>query len=317
VTTLDPRQLPQDEDWRKRLLRRIRTEPLFDAPASLASLRNRLTRKPESIFMGVGLCARDELSRAVPLDLLGMLLPAEILRKTVEARSVVVLIADAHALENGFDPQEVEARAAAVEAAVARARAACRLEHLEVLRASSFHPLASYRATLERMRARAHRSTHGYILRQFADLAFLDREVGPLLKVGWALRGSDPFRQRDERVWDRGLRAAGEAVDFVYCKPGRTLADDAPRMPPYVVKRPEMRLCIDRPEDPLAKLERAMAEASRDTVSGFRRHLKRLVYTWSREVRPLPNGPIEERVAVILRQLTPARPEPVEGPELH
>ena len=47
----------------------------------------------------------------MPLSLLGMLLPAEILRRELKASSLLVLIADTHALENGFPAQAVEARA--------------------------------------------------------------------------------------------------------------------------------------------------------------------------------------------------------------
>jgi hypothetical protein len=294
-------------NWRRRLQKRILAEPLFDARASLASLAHGGTgRRPEAVFMGVGLCAREELSRAVPLDLLGMLLPAEIARRELGAETLLVLIADEHARENGFSQGEVEARARAVEEALGRLREACGLRGLEVLRASSFHQAQGYQATLEAMRRKASR-THAYLLRQFADLAYLGRERGPLLKVGWALRGSDPFRQRDERILDKALRGLGEPLECVYCKPARTLADEAPRMPPYVVKRPEARLCIDRAENAQAKLARAEREASPDTVAAFRRQLRRLIYTWSREVRPLPNGPLEARTAALLAQVIPIK----------
>ena len=290
--------------WRRGVERCILAEPLFDARASQASLAHGGGHRPEAVFMGVGLCAREELSRAVPLSLLGMLLPAEILRRELKASSLLVLIADTHALENGFPAQAVEARAKAMEAALGRVREACGLRSLEVLRASTFHSARGYQAALAAMRRKAGR-THGYLLRQFADLAFLGRERGPLLKVGWALRGSDPFRQRDERILDRTLRGLGEPLESVYCKPARTLADEAPRMPPYVVKRPEARLCIDRREDAAAKLARAERESSPQTVAAFRRQLRRLIYTWSREVRPLPHGPLESRVAALLAQLVP------------
>jgi hypothetical protein len=76
-------------------------------------------------------------------------------------------------------------------------------------------------------------------------------------------------------------------------------------MPPYVVKRPEARLCIDRAEDARAKLARAARESSPQTVAAFRHQLRRLLYTWSREVRPLPHGRLETRAAALLAQLVP------------
>ena len=295
----------RQSDWRARLAQTVVQEPLFETGASLESLR-RMGRPARTVFLGVGLCARVELSKAVPLDLLGMVLPAELVRRALGAGSLCVLIADRHALANGFPAAAVEQRARAAEAVVQRIAARCRMGAISIVRASSFHDAGDYRAVLEKMRQGPLARHHEYVLRQLADAAYLERELGPLLKVGWALPGAQAFRQRDERAFDGALPGAlGDRVGFVYCKPGRTLSNASPRMPPYVVKHPEARLCLDRRDDVASKLATAARQASPQTFAAHQRHLRRLVYSYNRWVEPLPHGPIEARIGQLIARLGP------------
>lgn len=300
-----PRRSPAAFTWTESAARLVVQEPLFDTHASLAALRRSLPdRRPRNVFVGFGLCSRGELSQAVPLDVLGMLLPAERMRRQLGARELLVLIADTHALENGFPEEQVAARADALEEVLRRIRGACRLWSLRIVRASSLHVSGGYRQTLERIRRRTGDECHEYVRRQFADVLYLDETCGPLLKVGWALSSADPQRQRDERVLDQALtRATGAPLSFAYCKPARTLSEASPRMPPYVVKRPDARLCLDRPEDPTAKLRRAQDSASPETVAAFRRHLRNLLYTYCRVIEPLPRGTVEERLEALMARV--------------
>ncbi len=288
--------------WTEVVGRCVRQEPLLDTRTSLVGMSHQTWAvRPRTIFMGIGLCARGELSQAVPLDLLGMLLPAEVLRRELRCQELVVLVADTHALENGFDPEQVELRAQAVEAVLHKVRAVCRLPGMRILRASALHRSTGYQRMLLHVRRRAEEGLHEYLLQQYADVLYLHQQQGPVLKVGWSLPSSDPRRQRDEVMLDQKMAAlTGATLAYVYCKPARTLTDASPRMPPYVVKRPEGRLCLDRPDDPEAKLEAAVRQAHPSTIAGFRRHLRRLVYTYAKVVGPLPRGTLEQRVAAII-----------------
>lgn len=297
------------QPWRARLERRLIQEPLFETRVSLAGLR-RYTRgePPRTILLGIGLCSRDALSSAVPLDLLGMLLPAEILRRQVGACELLVLVADAHALENGFSPEAVRARTRAVIDALAAIRCHCRLERLRIVRASELELEPAYRATLEEVSRCAGQRWPSYLLRQFTDALHLHRRAGPLIKVGWALAGPEGTMQRDEVALDALLcEVTCAPLGFAYCKAARSLADAAPRVPPYVVRRPQARLCLDPEEDPVHKVAAAARVASPMTVSAFRNHLRRLVYTYGRVVESLPHLPLEERVAVLIGRLAGAR----------
>lgn len=288
-------------------------EPLVDTRLTHASLRaSRPGAPPQAAFLGIGLCSRDVLSRAVPLDLLGLLLPAEAIRRAAGARELLVLVADRHALDNGFSPAAVEARARAVEAVLENLRERCGLDSMSVVRASDFHGDPDYLAVLEtvRQRVRPHLRRQSYVLRQLADLLYLDRRRGKLLKIGWALRGADDVRRCDELAFDRALcSVGGDDIGFVYCKPGRALSDEAPRVSPYVVRRPEARLCLDLRDDPSTNLARA-ATVSRPTAEAYRRHLKALVYTYGRHVEPLPRGRLEARLEALLVRLCAGTADP-------
>lgn len=278
----------------------------MDTRLSLSALRRiDPSRPPRTVYVGVGLCAREALSVAVPIDLLGLLLPAEAIRRASGATELFVLIADSHALENGFAPDEVERRARAVELVLENIRARCGLSALKVVRASQFHGEPSYGAALATVSRRA-RGLHDYVLRQLADAVYLERERGALVKVGWALRGADPFRQRDEIAFDRSLRAVvGDRVGFLYCKPGRSLTDDAPRVPPYVVRHFDARVCLDARENPAAKIATSRRRASASTVDACRRHLRQVIYTYGRVIEPLPRGTLEHRLSALIQRVAP------------
>lgn len=285
----------------------VQQEGLVDTRSSLASLRA-LTRRtpPRAVFVGIGLCTRTQLSEALPLDVLGMLLPAECIRRAAGAGALVVLIADRHALENGFAPLAVERVVQRTTAALARIRQSAGLSRMTVVRASSFHHDERYRAVLAEAARRLEPRRHGYVERQIADVEYLDRVYGGILKVGWVREGAHRGVRRDEVGFDRLARACfGAHVGFVYCKPGRALVDHARKAPPYITVAPARRICLEAGEQPEAKLAGARGVASPETIDGVRRHMRRLVYAYQRHVDRL-SGRLEDRVRTIIARASGA-----------
>ncbi|ACY16683.1 hypothetical protein [Haliangium ochraceum] len=294
--------LPQVGGWLDRVAACAAQEPLIDSNTTVDALRQvARPAPPNAVFLGLGLCTRTQLSQALPLDVLGMLLPAERVRQAAGASRLVVLVADEHAQDNGFAAAEVEHRARETVAALTRMRAACGLERMTILRASEFHHGERYRAVRRQVAARLPERAHGYVERQIADVVYLDRVYGGILKVGWVRAGVHRGPRRDELGFDRMVRACfGDDIGFVYCKAGRVLADHARKAPPYIAVEPSLRVCLDPDEDPARKL--ATAEVSPDTVRCVRRHLGRLVYTYQRYVDTL-RGPLEERVSTVIERV--------------
>jgi hypothetical protein len=291
-----------EPSWRRALRHVVLQEPLIYSRLSLANLR--APSRPRGILVGIGLCARERLGQAVPIDVLGMLLPAEIVRRAIGEPPMLVLVADRHASENGLDADRIRERTAETVRTLAQVRNALGLRGMTIVRASSFHDSAAYQAVLADVRERAPSGADGYVLRQVADVLFLERRYGALLKVGWAGGGSDgapgePFFDDRCRRWGRSR------ASFVYCKAGRVLDDWRRKAAPYVALEPSRRICLDPDEDVDGKLHNA--PVARSTKRALRNHLRAIAYSYSRHVRPL-HGPLEERVRTIIDDIVHGRP---------
>lgn len=274
----------------------VAQQPLMHTRATLEGLRG-ARHRPAALLMGVGLCTPRRLARAVPLDLLGMLLPADQLRLASGARELILMVADRHALSSGFDATAVEERARATIELLGRVQRRCRIP-MRVIRASQFQDHDAYRRILAEV-GRRRPDEHAYVQRQLADCIYFDREHGGVLKLGWTARS--PGRL-DEVALDRRLRALYEGrISFAYCKPGRTI--DGRAMPPYVALTPARRVCLEPGEDQARKLHHA---ADSDGLRACRRHLKAITYSYARHVG-LDRGPLEQRLAAMIADLaTPA-----------
>lgn len=311
ATTLDP-TARIEPTWRQELRRVVLQEPLIWSRPSLEALRDPVPTRPRGILVGIGLCAREQLGRAVPIDLLGMLLPAEIVRRAVGEAPMLVLVADRHARENGLDEVRVQERTRATVRLLAQVRSALGLRHMKIVRASSFHDSAAYQAVLARVRERAPAGADGYVLRQVADVLYVENQYRGLIKVGWSSAG-DPSAAAGEPFFDDRCRAWGRSrASFVYCKAGRVLDDRRRKAAPYVALEPSRRICIDPHEDVDRKLRAAPVD--RSTMRALRNHLRAIVYSYSRHVRPL-KGTLEERVHAIIDDvaLAPVGPFPTPG----
>lgn len=291
--------------WRSKT-REVAAHPLFaeaptraalDAPESPVSA-------PNAVYFGIGLCTRHRMAVGLPLDVLGMLLPAERLRAAVGAERLVVLVADAHARANGFDAAEVERRAQAVSRALLRVKVALGLERLCLLRASALQVEPGYQAELRAIRAAAQGSGNEYMYRQTADVAFLDRELGGLLKLGWTVDvDGTAGGRRDEVAFDALVAPwSGRSPAFAYVRCGRALDDRRPKVAPYVGVDRTRRLYLD-PSEPVArKLARAQQIASRRNAAAVHEHLSLVADAWG-----APGEGLAARLETILRALYPGR----------
>ena len=289
-------------DWQERLRGVILQERLIETAPSLGALeRQRLPQPPRAVYLGVGLCTETDVSVAVPVDLLGILLPAERVRRAVGAEALVVVVADEHALGNGFRPDRVMKRAVETERLLCRLGTTLGLEQMQVMRASSFHGSTRYRRILAEVDLRAPHGLGRYFRRQVADVEHMHRVWGGVVKVGWVVSGSPRVQhRRDEMAFDTCFNSVvGDHVGFVYCKAGRTMDDRRPKASPYVVVDPSRRICVSPDEDVAGKLERARRHASTAAVNGVRKHVGAVARIYSRMVAAL-DGPVERRLQSII-----------------
>jgi len=295
----------RESGWVEHLKHVVRQQPLIATRPSLAQVgRVPAMRRPRAVFCGVGLSSGRQLGAGVPLDVLGMLVPAERLRQAIDAETLLVLIADEHARHVVGDPQHVDGCADDWVDLLQRLRRSFGLRHLRIVRASDFHHRTGYRSVLDGVKQRAGQQADPYFVRQAADVAFLHRQLGGLLKVGWTLQNvSAPRTSRDEAAFDRELhRWVNDDVPVVYCRAGRVLSDQRPKAPPYLVIEPARRLCLDPHEQPVSKLRWADLDVSPDTARAVRRHLKAIARAVRQTLMPL-SGPLERQIETLLGRL--------------
>lgn len=292
-------------DWRARLRALVRQAPMFETRPSLAALRGlERSAAPNAVFMGLGLCSRQRISRALPLDAFGMMMGAELVRRAAGARQLFLLVADAHAIESGFGAGAIAAEARARIDALRRIRRRLGWDHVRIVLGSRLEASLRYRRLHRELRAVAGNAAHPYVVREVADIAFFNRSFGGIVKVGWAARSQNRAQPFDERGFDEcHLRWVGDPVPFAYCRAGRVLDDARPRAAPYLEHEPSRRICIAPDEDVSRKLAAARPLASEYTVRGVRNQLRVICRTYGTLVERV-EGPLEERTQSIVRALS-------------
>jgi hypothetical protein len=287
--------------WRSATLRCAVQHPLIRTALTLRGLKA-LRERPRAVTLGIGLSSRKTLTRGIPFDMLGMVLPAEQLRRACGAERLVALIADRHALTNGFGHASVERRAAEVAWLFEAMRAAFGLP-LDIVRASFIHDDPRHVHIHEAVRSCAG-ATHPYVTLEVADTAFLRRSYGSILKVGWAL-GREQHSVLDERFFDERFRSwVGDDVGFAYCEAGRTLDPARLKAAPYLVIDPARRLLLRPDEKVASKLARFEAGPSEHVRRSVHAHLRRITQVYSRTIEPL-RGSLVERVESVLNRIFP------------
>ena len=286
----------------------MQQHPLIETRPSLSALQEDLPQSPGAVFVGLGVASGTKVGRALPLDVVGLLLGAEAVRRTLGAKHLCVLIADAHAMAHGAPEMDVAMRARATERTLQGIAAACKLEALTVVRGTRLHDRPDYRQLLQQVYERAPADTEAYVAREIADIGYFHHHFGGIVKVGWALQGSLHSVERDERLFDvRHRQWLGPGPGFIYGKVGRALDDRYPRMPPYLEWVPERRICLAHDEDVEGKLARAAQRLSPCNLRGVRNHLKAITRTYSQMVQPL-HGTLEGRTQALVDAVFAARP---------
>jgi len=238
-------------NWLARVREAVLQEPLIETRPTLAALEGlRWSRAPRAVVVGLGICTTRQTSAALPVDVLGVLLPAERIRRAAGAGALVVVVADEHAASNGLDGYQIKSRTRQTVRTLERIRRAG-LTQMRIARASSFHFSPDFQEVLAEVRRRAPRDEHPYFLQEVADIEYLHRRWGGVLKVGWTISASGAVeRRQDELAFDRRFRSwIGRHVGFAYCRAGRTLDPQQPKACPYITVEPRHRICLEPDEE--------------------------------------------------------------------
>lgn len=296
---------PRAQGWREPLTQIIQQEPLIKTHLSQKGLQRLPEGAPPScVFIGLGLGTSMRLGEALPLDLLGVLLPAERVRRAICAPTLAVMIADNHAYSNGFGQLQVQRSVRRLARSLVRIKAAFGLKELEIIKASDFHSTSEYQRILAQVEARAPARTHPYFKLEVADICYMERTQGGLIKVGWTIRTSPgASTTNDELAFDRKfLRWTGLKSGFIYCSAGRTLDDLHPKVSPYICLDKERRICLDPGESIREKVARSMVHLSESTRRGVKNHLRKIGRCYCEVVEPV-SGTWSQRTQTIIERL--------------
>jgi hypothetical protein len=304
IALTDPSSFVLEPAWKRAALKCAVQHPLIRTAATLRGLAP-LRERPQAVALGIGLSSRHTLSRGLPFDVLGMLLPAEEVRRATGAARIVALIADRHALTNGFAHESVMRRARQVARGLEAVRAQLGLP-LDIVRAETMHA-DPHHARIHQAVCKRAGQAHPYVTLEVADTAYLQRQHGPIIKVGWVLGTTPQHGALDERFFDeRFLCWVGDDIGFAYCEAGRTLDPSRLKAAPYVAIDPTRRLLLRPDEAVERKLALLQAGAPEHVRRSVRAHLRRITQVYSRAVEPL-DGSLVERVRTVLEHIFPRR----------
>ncbi len=276
---------------KKDLARFITQEPLVETKPSLAGISE--ISEVNALYFGVGLCnGIPMLSAGLPVDVLSMILSGEQLNVPKH-----ILVADTHAITNGFDSQSVDRLAAQYREVLQRAVENLGFSGWKVTRASEIDKTPTYGDLLRTIEA-----SHDYIKRQLADMRWFNQEHDVNLKVGWALNGS---KNSDETSFDQEFqRQFDDPLGFIYVMPGRTFDPKRLRSAPYFCTNPEERILLQADENVTRKLASAQEQFGPQATRTYEKFLSQVIRIYDKTVERTERGPIADRLLQVIDRCT-------------
>jgi len=273
------------------LARFIAQESLVETKPSLVGISNILEVK--ALYFGVGLCnGVPMLSAGLPVDILSMVLSGEQI-----SASKHILVADTHAITNGFDAQPVNKLAGQYQETLQRAIENLGFDSWQVVRVSEINQNQSYIDFLKIIEV-----SHEYTKRELADMCWFNKEHGVNLKIGWALNGT---KNSDETSFDRKFQLRfNTLLGFVYVTPNRTFDPKRLHSAPYFCTNPEERILLQRGEDVTSKIASAQERFGQYTTRPYKKFLSQIVRLYDRTAEKTERGEISYRLQQVIDRCT-------------
>ncbi|MBI5151833.1 MAG: hypothetical protein HZA34_04735 [Candidatus Pacebacteria bacterium] len=205
----------------------------------------------ENIFFGVGIMTHRALSEAIPFDILMMFFIAELLRRVVSAKKVVILVADQHAITNQLASIETIQNITEKTLAVVRTIIQnFRLSHFECIRTTTLNSNDDIRTIFRNLPD----ISNDYLKHEIADSLWLQKFHHVGIKLGWAMSREQNIEGHDERFFDLNIAKFCPTMSFIHTKSGRTANPERSRVSPYVSIHGEDRLLLRCGENATKKI---------------------------------------------------------------
>mgnify|MGYP000092700248 CR=1 FL=1 len=301
-----PRSEAELKEKYKPFLNLVLNEALIEQKPTLeATSLTAIDSSPKgSIYYGTGLTTPRAIAVGLPFDVLGMVLVAERVRRTLDLKGIYHHIADTHAKTNEWiDPQEVDRRAKTVRETLLRVADNLQLKGFHVVLSSEFDQSSEYESLVQHFKERS--QEHEYVIREMSDMEWYRTRHGMCVKMGWIIQATEAPVGFDERLFDREYqRIEGDRLSFVYTKPGRTLDLSRPKASPYIQIEGENRLLLQRGENVAQKLEDAAQRTGDPHLGGARKHIESIVRAYERLFGSFGRAPLEEKAQAVIDKAT-------------
>ncbi len=273
------------------LVRWVTQDPLIETELSLQGIQEPIPKV--AAYFGIGLSnGSPELTTGLPIDILSMLLTAERIAKRKH-----ILVADSHALTNGFTALSVDQIAREEQEVLQRTIENFKLENWSVVLASRIDCSPEYTTGLSTTVGE-----HEYVRKELADMRWFHEEKGVDLKIGWALKGN---KNSDEVSFDQKFREQfGERLSFIYVVPGRTFNPKKLRAAPYFCGDPEARILIRRGEDVAGKIAAAKERFGSEATKPYENFLNLVVRAYDKTIEQTQRGPLYQRLQEVIDRCT-------------
>ncbi|MDO8642945.1 MAG: hypothetical protein Q7R76_05200 [Candidatus Woesearchaeota archaeon] len=273
------------------IARFITQEPLVETQPSLAGMSD--IPEAHTLYFGVGLCnGVPLLSAGLPIDILSMVLSGEQLDVPKH-----ILVADTHAISNGFDAHSVDELAGRYQETLQRAIENMGFSGWHIARASEIDQAPTYRDILRTIEA-----PHDYMRRELTDMRWFNQEQQVNLKVGWALNGS---KNSDERSFDKEFqRRFDDLIGFIYVTPGRTFDPKRLRAAPYFCTNLGERVMLQPDENAANKIASAHEQFGEQATQPYEKFLNQVIRLYDKTVEKTERGPLASRLQQVLDRCT-------------
>jgi hypothetical protein len=253
----------------------------------------------QNIFFGMGIMTHQAMSVAVPFDVLGMFLVAELLRRALHSKKVLVLVADQHALTNQLVPATiVQATTERVLKTVSSILKGFELSHFEVIRTVTLNDNQDIRTIYAALPS----ITNDYLKHEVADTLWLNQfhQVG--IKLGWAMSIDSTVEGHDERFFDAEIKKFCPQMSFIHTKPGRTANPRRQRVSPYVSIEGEDRLVLSESENTSNKVSQWRKDGDPQVIKPLIRHLSQIVRLHDQLFDPSKFMTLEEKLKMLIKK---------------
>ncbi len=181
-----------------------------------------------NIYVGIGVCARSGLSKAIPFDIFSLILCAENYRRTINAEQVLYIIADTHALLTGHDPAEVLHYALNLSIFLDNVFKEWNIPHMNLI--------ASFIDEIDYSLASKVSDKDKYMHAELQDMYYFIEKHKVGYKLGWKYTSSGSVKQLgfDEWYFDKQARKINVPLNYCYIRSGHTLNNSAAHVSPYI-----------------------------------------------------------------------------------